>query len=141
MPPAASGTEATPLAVYPPNMLRQHVFSIAFALCFLVFLLYLAGRGRLNLRYCLLWFGMGAIAFLLAVNQRLLYLFARSAGIGIPVNALFFVGFFLVALQLVQLTVSITHLEEQNKTLCQEIAILRADLETAHAEPQSRARC
>jgi len=118
-----------------PDLLRQQVLGIIVALLFLGFILYLAGRGRFNLRYFILWVCMGALAFSLAIFPDLMFVFARLIGVAIPLNAVFFAAFFLVALELVQLTVSITSLEEQNKLLCQELALLREEMREGQPGP------
>lgn len=131
------------VAPVPADPLRQQVLGVIVALCFFVFLLYLAGRGRFNLRYFVLWFCMAGIAFVLAVFPRIMYVFAAMIGIAVPLNAVFFAGFFFVALQLVQLTVSITDLEEQNKALCQQLALARAkvaDIEAHSAHDRTEQR-
>lgn len=128
MNPSSPG-DSIPITPLQPDFFRQQVFSLAIALIFLAVLLYLAGRGRFNLRYCLLWFTLGAIALLLAVFPGILYRFSSFVGVGVPVNALFLVAFFSIGMLLVQLTVAITKLEEQAKTLAQQLAIARARLE------------
>jgi hypothetical protein len=116
------------------GLLGQQILGIVVALLFLSFILYLAGRGRFNLRYFILWLCMGILAFSLAIFPDLMFVFARLIGVAIPLNAVFFVALFLVALELVQLTVSITSLEEQNKLLCQELALLREEIRADSSE-------
>ena len=108
---------------------RLQVLSILLMLAFLSFLLYRFARGRLNLHYSILWFTLAGLGVLITVFPPLLQGIAVLLGIEVPSNALFFIGFVFIALLFLQLTSAICRLERQNKELCQELALVRHEIE------------
>ena len=110
----------------PPKL---QILSILFMLVFLGILLFRFARGRFNLHYAILWFSLAGLGILITIFPRLLEIISHILGIEVPSNALFFIGFVFIALLFLQLTGAICRLERQNKELCQELALLRKEIE------------
>ena len=99
------------------------ITSIAIAVGFMAIVLGLIKKDYLTVRYALVWFATGFIFLTLAVFPKSMSFISTVIGIVIPVNALFFLGFMVILVILLALTVSLSSLSRANKRLGQEIAI------------------
>ena len=105
-------------------MTRVEVFAILGTLGLLVLVFEAVRRRRLSEGYSLLWLLTGMVLLGLSLWREGLHLFSRLVGIYYPPAALFVVGFGLVTLTLLQFSVVISRLSDQNRRLAQEIALL-----------------
>lgn len=103
-------------------------------LAFLLVLIELVRRRRLQERYTIAWIIATVSLWLCVLVPRTIETLADLLGISDTTAALFAVGFFLVFTLLLHLTVVISRVNQQVVRLSQELAILRAesDVETAH---------
>lgn len=104
----------------------------------LVVLFEMMRRHRLREKYAVFW-GLIAVATLVvAVFPVLLYKAASLVGVAVPANLLFFVASMLLLVVSVQHSHELGRLEERSRTLAEEVALLRLDLDSRHdGEPGS----
>ena len=87
-------------------------------------------RHRLREKYAVFW-GLVAVATLVvAAFPAVLYAAARLVGVAVPANLLFFVASMVLLMVTVQHSHELSRLEERSRTLAEEIALLRLDLDT-----------
>lgn len=97
-------------------------------------------RRRMRIEYSVLWFVMALGALLLAVLPDVFDAMARALGIDYP-PALYFLGAILVLfLLLLHVSAELTRLRSQQKTLIQEISLLRARVDPPAAGPTEAAK-
>ena len=95
----------------------------------LVALLEMLRRGHLREKYALTWFLVAVGVLTLAVFPGLLVGTAELIGVQVPANLLFFAGSLVLLVLTLQHSHEIGRLEEETRTLAEEVALLR--LETA----------
>ena len=104
---------------------------IAFAILFLIFainVISLVRRGKLLLKYSLLWLFLSFLMLICVVFPRLVYRVSELVGFGIPSNFIFF-GTIIVLLAIVlSLSVAVSRLLLSVKNLTQRLAILEHDI-------------
>jgi hypothetical protein len=94
----------------------------------------LVRRRRLMERYALLWLASSAVLITLAVWTGLLEAVADAAGVKVPSNALFVVGFAFVLALLLHFSLAISRLSDESKVLAQQVARLDQEAKEARAE-------
>ena len=86
-------------------------------------------RRRLREDYSLLWLATLGVMFVLSLfRNTLLEEVARFMGIAYPPAAMFVIGFGLLLLVMLQFSIIITRLTEQNRQAAQQIALLNTRL-------------
>ena len=84
-------------------------------------------KGKLNLKYALLWILAGIVVLIMDIFPGLLGKITRLFGIELPINMLFFLGFCFLLLLVFGLTVRVSRMSDEVKRLTQELAILKHD--------------
>jgi len=79
-----------------------------------------------------------AIAVILGAFPRLLVWFAALVGVGLPVNLLFALAFVTLLTVCIQLSSELSSLEEESRTLAEEVALLRLELRTLQGPASPR---
>ncbi len=97
----------------------------------------LVRRRRLMERYALLWLLSSSVLLLLAAWSGLLEKVADLAGVAVPSNALFVVGFAFVLVLLLHFSLAISRLSDETKVLAQQVARLDQELRDARRETAS----
>jgi hypothetical protein len=98
------------------------------AILFLI-ILELVRRRRLREDYSLIWLGMASILVMLSLfRNTMLYQLAELMGIQYHPTALFVIGFGLMLLILLQYSLVITRLTQENRQAAQHIALLKVRL-------------
>ena len=81
-------------------------------------------RRHLKERYTVLWFSVGAGVCVLSIFPGVLDLFADLLGVESGPNLLFLIAVIALGLVCVQLSVEVSRLEDQNRTLAEEVGLL-----------------
>ncbi len=81
-------------------------------------------RGRLALKYSLLWLIMGVCVLILVIFPKLLELFSKWFGVYDPMNGLFTVAIGFIIVLLVSLTAIVSKQSDRIKNLVQDNALL-----------------
>ncbi len=101
---------------------------IAAPIILLAAVIELVRRRRLREDYALMWLATFSLLFLLSsvLRDTLLEIVAEKMGILYPPAALFVLGFGMMLLIVLQLSIVITRLSRQNQQAAQHIALLKA---------------
>ncbi|MHA7134540.1 DUF2304 domain-containing protein [Oerskovia turbata] len=105
-------------------------------------LLVLLRRRRLREKYVAIWLVLAAGVSVLGAFPEIVASLATLVGVETPSNLLFALALMVLLIVCVQLSAEITSLEEESRTLVEEVAMLRHDLDelrgasAAWAEPQ-----
>jgi len=111
-------------------MTLQHSILIwVLSLLFLAAVLYAVIRGRLRVRYTLLWFGVGAVALLSPALYALCLYLHVTWHFPTPSILLLIFAVILLALVCLQQTVVVSRAWHERKNLAQHIAMLEHRLE------------
>ncbi|QWT52068.1 DUF2304 domain-containing protein [Eubacterium sp. MSJ-33] len=103
------------------------VFRIILLVCVLVYLLVILAlmrRGRMSLKYSLIWFLSGVILLICVIFPQVIRFFTRLMGIYSDTNAVFFIGVCFLILIVLSLTSIASGQSERIRTLVQTQAIL-----------------
>ena len=99
------------------------------ALIIVALVIELVRRKRLREKYAVLWLIIGLATLVLAAFPGLLYAIAPLVGIALPSNLLFVLSILLLLGVCLHLSWEISILEDETRTLAEEVAILRAQVE------------
>lgn len=86
-------------------------------------------RRHLRGKYALLYLVLALVVVVLAVFPSLLGLLARVAGVEVPANLLFFGALIVLLMVSMQLAYESGRLEEETRTLAEEVGLLRLEVE------------
>ena len=105
-----------------------YFFAIALSVAVVVFLFFLLRRRRIREKYAAIWICLGVAVAILGAFPNLAFWLARLVGVETPVNLLFAGGFVILLGVCIQLSSSLTSIEEQTRTLTEELALLKLDI-------------
>jgi hypothetical protein len=123
------------IATGPPSptpkqgVLQQELEEIAVAVVICAAIFELVRRKRLMERYAILWLVAGATVLVLSLAQGAIQKLAHDAGVYYAPSALFAIAFLFVLAILVQFSMTISRLSDQNTALAQHLALLQQRLE------------
>ena len=103
---------------------KLQIVAIIAVIIFIMMLVWLLRKNRMELRYAMLWFFCGMIMLVLSVFPRLLDHFAKIFGIYSSVNALFAVALFFALMLILSLTSIVSREKQEIVRLIQELAVL-----------------
>jgi hypothetical protein len=86
-------------------------------------------RHRLREKYAVIWFLIAIGALLVAVLPSILVNASEALGLQVPTNLLFFMASLVLLILTLQHSYELGRLEEQTRTLAEEVALLRVALE------------
>jgi hypothetical protein len=115
---------------------QTRALAVVVAVMFLVLILELVRRRKLQERYTVVWFGAGVALLVLALVPGLLGWLAARVGISDTNAALFAITLMVAGLLLLNLTVVVSKQAEQITRLSQELGILRSEEELEPAEEE-----
>ncbi|MGK5740693.1 DUF2304 domain-containing protein [Micromonospora sp. URMC 103] len=90
-------------------------------------------RRQLREKYGMLWFGVLLIVIPLSLFPRLLDNVAELLGVASGVSLVLFLGIVFLLLVCVHLSWEVSALEEETRTLAEDFALLRAEIEAERA--------
>ncbi|MEZ2389049.1 DUF2304 domain-containing protein [bacterium RCC_150] len=102
-------------------------FLLALAIVGIVF--EMLRRKKLREKYAALWLVVGTGTLVLAAFPRLLTIVAELVGVQLPSNLLFIISILLLLGVCLHLSWEISVVEDETRTLAEEVAIMRAQLE------------
>ncbi len=118
--------------------IRVQILSICVGIALLIALFQLIRKNRLEEKYALLWVASALILILFSVWRSLLEKLANWVGIYYAPSALFLIALFCGVIIALHFSVVISNLTRQTKTLAQEVALLRQELEAIQHQKGSR---
>lgn len=110
--------------------LRARIFAMALGVAVLLFVINLVRTKKLKEEFALLWLLTAVVLVLAPLLIDYLDMIARALGIEYPPAFIFVLAIISVLLILFQFSMRISHFSEQIKVLTQELALLRARLES-----------
>lgn len=110
-------------------MSSGYVFAIVLVALVVVSLFLLLRGRRIREKYVGLWLGVAVVVIVLVAFPSFTYWLSRVFGVQTPINLLFSGALAVLLIVCIQLSVAISGLEERNRTLVEEVALLRHDLE------------
>jgi len=88
-------------------------------------------RQRLREKYAVLWFFVALSALVVAFVPGALTGIADLIGVEVPANLLFFAASMVLMLMSLQHSHELSRLEDRSRTLAEEVALLRMEVESA----------
>jgi hypothetical protein len=116
-------------------VIRTHVIAAVCGFLVLAFMLELLRRRQLREKYAILWIGVSVVVVILAAFPSLLNWMAHRLGIYDPPNLLLFSAVLVLLLVAVHLSWEASRLEEETRTLAEEIGLLRMQVDSLHPNP------
>lgn len=106
------------------------VISLSIALLVMFFIGRLIVRGKLREEYAILWIVCTLILIVFSIWRRGLEQIALALGVLYPPSLVFLAAIFAILIFLVHLSVVVSRMQNQIKTLTQELALLKNELES-----------
>ncbi|MBD3778467.1 DUF2304 domain-containing protein [Cellulomonas sp. ES6] len=104
-------------------------FALAACVALVVFLVLLLRTRRLREKYAITWIVVGVGVCVFGAFPGAVAALADWVGVQTPSNLLFALALIVLLLVCIQLSAEITTLEEETRTLAEEIALVRFDVE------------
>jgi hypothetical protein len=106
-----------------------YILGVAAAIAVVSLVVELLRRRHLRGKYAVLWLGLSLVSLAFAAAPRLLEVLSSAAGVQTPANFLFFVAILTMLAVIMQLSYESGVTEEETRTLAEEVALLRLELE------------
>jgi len=114
------------------------VLGLIGAVVILVTLFEMLRRRRLREKYAVAWFFIASCALVSAAVPGLLDAITNLLGVELPLNLALFVGSIVLFLMTLQHSSDLGRLEERTRTLAEEVAVLRLELDRARGHVDGR---
>jgi hypothetical protein len=112
------------------NIQMTQYIAIAVSIGLFLYILFLVRNKKIREEYSLLWLFSSIVFIVFSIWRDGLEYFAKLIGIAYPPAALFLILLLAVFLILIEFSINISKLTEKNKSLAQELALLRNELES-----------
>ncbi|KRF39106.1 DUF2304 domain-containing protein [Paenibacillus sp. Soil787] len=109
--------------------LKLTIVSVISSLLLTFFVIDLVRRKKLKEEYSILWILASGLFLLLSLWRSLIEVIANIVGIAYPPSALFIVIIFFGILFLLHVSIILTRLSENNKTLIQRVGLLESRID------------
>ena len=106
------------------------IAGIVFALLVLVIIVGLLLRRQLREKYAILWLIIGIALLILAIFPGLLVGLSKILGVEVPSNLIFALSIMLLVGVTLHLSWELSQAEDEVRRVAEDVAILRADLES-----------
>lgn len=106
---------------------RVQLIAIAVSLSFLIYISRLIVKGKLREEYAFVWIVCTVILILFSLWRQGLDVVSRWLGIYDPPNMVFTGAIFAILIYLLHLSITVSKLTRQNKTLAQELALMKQE--------------
>lgn len=118
--------------------MNAYPFALVASLVTLVIMAELLRRRRLREKYAVLWLALGAAVLFVSIVPGPLFAAAELLGFRAPVNLVFLIAAAVLLIVSVQLSAEISTLEEENRSLAEDVGVLRLRVERLEAATGSR---
>lgn len=113
--------------------------ALVIAIVMVLAVLQMLRQGKLREKYTVLWLVVGGLTIVLGAFPQLLDWAASLVGIRVPSNLLFALAIMLLVGVSLHVSRELTILEDETRILAEEVAILRASVESLHSAHASSA--
>lgn len=103
--------------------LTLQIFISVFSLCFVIAVFSMIARGRVILKYALLWFALAFLAFIFALWPEPLFALSYTLGFAVPANFILVLAIFCLIALCLSFTVIVSRSKKNIIALCQHSAI------------------
>lgn len=111
--------------------LTLRILMIAFCLIFLFVVLRLVAKGKLQLKYSLLWVVLTLTLLICSIFPQIVVFLSDLFGFDKPSNFIFVVGFFLLMTLVLSLSIIVSWQSQYIRSLVQTVALLKKDIAEA----------
>ncbi|WP_421740930.1 DUF2304 domain-containing protein [Cellulomonas sp.] len=108
-----------------------YLFAIVLSVLLVGLIFVLLRTRKVREKYVGIWLVLALAIVAVAVFPGLAFWLADLVGVVTPVNLLFAVGFAVLLAVCIQLSTEVSALEEETRTIAEELALLRLDVERA----------
>ena len=105
-------------------MSRLEITVISAAVALLAFVLEVVRRRRLSEGYALLWMAVGFGGVVVGIGRPLIDRFSDTLGVSYGTSLVFGAGFIFLVVVCINLSMHVSHLEDQVTVLAEEVAVL-----------------
>jgi|SRR6218665_168562 len=109
-------------------MVKIQIIAIAVSLLFLMYILRLIIKGKLREEYSIVWIACTVLLIVFSFWREGLEVMAHLVGVYEAPNLVFTGAIFAILIYLLHLSVVVSKMQNQNKQLAQEIALLKEKL-------------
>ncbi len=109
-------------------MSRVQIIAIIASLLFIAFIARLIIKGKLREEYAIIWIVCAVLLIAFSFWRKGLDVLSHLIGVYDPPNLVFTAAIFAIFIYLLHVSVVVSKLQEQNKTLAQDIALLKEKL-------------
>ena len=109
-------------------MEKIQIIAIATSLLFLIYIGWLIVRGKLREEYAIIWILGTVLLVVFSFWRKGLDVMSQFIGVFDPPNLVFTGAIFAILIYLLHLSVVVSKLQQQNKALAQDIALLKEKL-------------
>lgn len=106
-----------------------YVFAVGVCVVLAAALLWLLRARRLREKYAAIWLVLVAGVCLIGAVPGLVIWLASIVGVATPVNLVFVVAIAVLLVVCIQLSIEVSNLEEETRTIAEEFALLKLDVE------------
>ncbi|WP_426350473.1 DUF2304 domain-containing protein [Alloiococcus sp. CFN-8] len=117
-------------------MLKFRVILVMAVVLSFIYMYRLIVKGKLQLRYTLMWMLLGAAILLMAIFPKIVNAISEAIGVYDPTNAVFFFGFVFTLPLIFGLTLSLSNTSEKLRELTQEVALLKNSINSESKETE-----
>jgi len=112
-----------------------YFLALGLSLAVVLFLIYLMRKRRLREKYAVIWLALAIVVSLLGAFPQTVFRLATLVGVELPSNLIFAVAIVVLLIVCIQLSTELTEIEEETRTLAEEVALLRLDFQKANSGP------
>jgi hypothetical protein len=110
------------------NVQTTQYIAIFVSISLFLYIFYLVRKKKIKEEYSLLWLSSSLVFIVFSIWRHGLEFFAKLMGIAYPPAALFLILLLAIFLILIEFSINISRLTEENKILAQELALLKDEL-------------
>lgn len=108
-----------------------YAFSVVACVAVAAFVFGLLRTRRIREKYAGIWIALAGVNIILAIFPGLALWTAALVGVHSPVNLLFASAFIVLLVVCIHLSTELSRIEDQARTVAEEVALLRLDIEDA----------
>jgi len=117
-----------------------YFFALALSLAVVLFLIHLMRMRRLREKYAIIWLVLATLIVVVGAFPQIVEWLARAVGVALAINLAFAIAIVVLLIVCIQLSTEVTATEEKTRTLVEEVALLRLEIEQGrHAEVEPMA--
>lgn len=112
-----------------------YLFALTLSCAVVLFLISLMRKRRLREKYAIIWLLLAVIIVVIGAFPGLVMWLSRAVGVEIPLNLMFAVAIVVLLVVCIQLSTEVTAIEEKTRTLVEEVALLRLEVQQLRNQP------